>query len=114
MCELQMTTSRREFLALTAAFLLAPRRVLAAGAAVRRGSFAADVGILYSMLNVRLQGALEETVDRDGGRYEVMVAGQGDGIASRIESRGVLRDGRWMPLAGAAWFQVRGRESRTQ
>jgi hypothetical protein len=109
-----MTTSRREFLALSLAVLLTPRRVLAAGPAVRRGSFAADVGILYSMLNFRLQGAVEESVDREGGRYEVLVTGHGDGIANRIESRGVLREGRWMPVAGASWFQVRGRESRTR
>ena len=106
--------SRRSFLTLALAFLLAPPRRLAAEVAVRRGSFAADVGILYSTLNFRLEGGVEESIDRIAGRYEVRVIGQGDGIANRIESSGVLREGRWMPLRGASWFQVRGRESRTQ
>jgi hypothetical protein len=111
---LRVAASRRDFLTLTLALLLAPTRVLGAEPAVRRGTFAADVGILYSMLNFRLEGGVEETLDRESGRYEVRVAGQGDGIANRIESSGMLREGRWMPLRAASWFQVRGRESRTQ
>jgi hypothetical protein len=107
-------TSRRDFLALSLAVLLAPRRVLGAEPAVRRGGLAADVGILYSLLTFRLEGGVEESIDRTAGRYEVRVSGQGEGIANRIESSGMLRGGRWMPLRGASWFQVRGRESRTQ
>jgi hypothetical protein len=42
------------------------------------------------------------------------VRGQGDGIASRIESAGIWREGRWWPLRSASWFQVSGRESRVQ
>jgi hypothetical protein len=57
---------------------------------------------------------VEESIDQEAGRYAVRVTGQGDGIANRIESRGVLREGRWAPLQTASWFQVRGRESRTQ
>jgi hypothetical protein len=83
-------------------------------AAARRGAFSADVAILYSMLSFRLDGAVEESVDREGGRYEVRVTGEGHGIANRIESTGVLREGRWAPVRTASWFQVRGRESRTQ
>ena len=105
--------NRREFLTLALAVLLAPAR-LAAEPVARRGTFAADVGILYQMLTFQLKGEVQESVDRVGGRYDVTVSGQGDGIANRIESSGVLRGGRWVPLRGASWFQVRGRESRTQ
>ena len=106
--------NRRDFLTLLAlAVLLAPAR-LASEPVTRRGTFAADVGILYQMLTFQLKGDVQESVDRAGGRYHVTVSGQGDGIANRVESSGVLRGGRWVPLRGASWFQVRGRESRTQ
>jgi hypothetical protein len=107
-------TNRRNFLTLALAFLLAPPRWLAAEPVARRGTFAADVAILYSMLTFHLQGGMEESIDRKAGRYDVRVSGQGDGIANRIESSGVLRDGRWVPVRGASWFEVRGRESRTR
>ena len=31
-----------------------------------------------------------------------------------MQSHGVLRDGRWCPLRSTSWFQVVGRESRTE
>jgi hypothetical protein len=105
--------NRREFLTLALAVLLAPAR-LAAEPVARRGTFAADVGILYQMLTFQLKGDVQESVDRAGGRYDVTISGQGAGIANRAESTGVLRGGRWVPLRSASWFQVRGRESRTQ
>jgi hypothetical protein len=105
--------NRRDFLTLALAVLLAPAR-LAAEPIARRGTFAADVGILYQMLTFQLKGDVEVSLDRAGGRFDVTVSGQGDGIANRIESSGVLRGGRWVPLRGSSWFQVRGRESRTQ
>ena len=103
---------RRQFLMLGLA-LLAPGR-LGAEPVARRGTFAADVAILYQMLTFRLTGEVQERVDRAAGRYDVRLSGQGDGIANRIESSGILSGGRWMPLRGASWFQVRGRESRLQ
>jgi hypothetical protein len=105
--------NRRDFLTLVLALLLAPAR-LAAEPVARQGTFAADVGILYQMLTFQLKGDVQESVDRAAGRYDVRISGQGSAIANRIESNGVLRDGRWVPLRGASWFQVRGRESRTQ
>src|SRR6266850_2586664 len=105
--------NRREFLTLALAVLLAPAR-LAAEPVARRGTFAADVGILYQMLTFQLKGEVQESVDRAGGRYDVTISGQGAGIANRAESTGVLRGGRWAPLRSVSWFQVRGRESRTQ
>lgn len=105
--------NRRDLLTLVLAVLLAPARLVAEPIA-RRSAFAADVGILYQMLMFQLKGDVQETVDRAAGRYEVRVSGQGDGIANRIESSGVLREGRWSPLRSASWFEVRGRESRVQ
>jgi hypothetical protein len=104
---------RRDFLTLALAVFLIPAR-LAAEPIGRRSAFAADVGILYQMLTFQLKGDVQENIDQAAGRYDVRVNGQGDGIANRIESRGVLRDGRWTPLRGESWFQVRGRESRVQ
>ena len=105
--------NRRDFLTLALAVLLAPAR-LAAAPVDRRGTFAADVGILYQMLTFHMTGDVQESIDRGAGRYEVRISGQGDGIANRIESSGVLRGGRWVPLRDASWFLVKGRESRTQ
>jgi hypothetical protein len=105
--------NRRNFLTLALAVLLAPARLVAEPMA-RRGTFAADVGILYQMLTFHVAGDVQESIDRGTGRYEVRVSGQGDGIANRIESSGLFRGGRWVPLRGTSWFQVKGRESRTQ
>ena len=106
--------NRRDFLTLAVAGVVAPGRVLAAGPAARRSTYVVDVGLLYSMLTFHLEGALDEQVDPVAGRYEVQSAGQGDRISSRLHSRGILRNGRWTPLAAASHFDVYGRESRTQ
>jgi hypothetical protein len=105
--------NRRGFLTLALAALLAPLR-LDAEAVSRRGTFSAEVGILYQMLTFHMNGNLEESIDRMAGRYEVRVEGKGVGIANRIESSGVWQGGRWVPSRSEAWFQVRGRESRSQ
>src|SRR3989454_5789217 len=112
--------SRRRFLGLPLAFLLAPlvawpaRGWAATTSEERKRTYTADVGILYGLLSFRLDGALSEGIDRDAGHYQVKIAGEGDGIANRIESRGLLRDGRWVPLEGRSWFSVKGRESRSE
>jgi hypothetical protein len=106
--------TRRGFLTLALLLGAAPGRLLAAEPTARRGTYAVDVGLLYSLLTFHLEGALEERVDPVGGRYEVHSTGQGDRISSRLHSRGVLRDGRWTPVAAASHFEVYGRQSRTQ
>src|SRR5207247_10612725 len=77
-------------------------------------TYPADVGILYGLLSFRLDGALSEAIDRAAGHYQVTIAGEGDGIANRLESRGRLLDGRWVPLEGRSWVSVKGRESRSE
>jgi hypothetical protein len=44
----------------------------------------------------------------------VTIRGEGGGIANRIECHGVLREGRWHPTSSTSWFQVVGREARTE
>jgi hypothetical protein len=116
--------SRRQFLTLPLALLLAPvgLSLSRAGGGTgrawaqpesRKASYAVDVGILYGLLAFHLDGALNEAVDRATGRYDVRMAGEGDGIANRIESRGVFQDGRWTPRETHSWFSVKGRESRS-
>src|SRR5437879_11337786 len=112
--------SRRHFLGLPLAFLLAPlvawpaRGWVATTSEERKRTYTADVGILYGLLSFRLDGALSEGIDRAAGHYQVTIAGEGDGIANRIWSRGLLREGRWVPLEGRSWFSVKGRESRSE
>lgn len=109
---------RRQFLTLPLGLLLAP--ILApAGLALadvsrRKGVYHADVGLLYELFSFRLDGTIDETVDRGAGRYEITVAGQGKSIANRTESHGVLREGRWAPLLTRSRFQVYGRESSSE
>ncbi|HKB26839.1 MAG TPA: hypothetical protein VKG64_17525 [Methylomirabilota bacterium] len=109
--------SRRRFLTLPLALLLAPAALpwdrARAAPDSRRGTYAVDVGILYGMLGYHLEGTLSETVDRAAGSYEVKIAGEGDGIANRIESSGVLLNGRWAPQESHSFFSVKGRKSRS-
>ena len=112
---LKNSLSRRDLLTLAAALLLAPAgRLAAAESTARRGKFAADINVLYRVLSFHMEGEVEESVDREAGRYEVRLTGQGSGISNRIESSGVLREGRWAPARSASWFEIQGRESRTR
>lgn len=72
------------------------------------------MAILYGMFTLKLKGTIDETVDHAAGRYDVKIAGEGGRIANRIDCQGILRDGRWCPLRTTSWFQVVGREARTQ
>jgi len=105
--------SRREFLTVALVLAVAPGRLLAAEPGVRRGPYAVDIGLLYSMLSFHLEGSFEEQVDRAAGRYTVHSTGQGERISSRVESKGGLRDGRWTPDRAASFFEIYGRQSRT-
>jgi hypothetical protein len=106
--------SRRGFLSLGLGALLSRPFKLRAETVVRQAQYVADVGILYDMLSFHLKGIIEESVDRLSGQYRVVIAGDGASIANRVESVGVLHSGRWAPLRGRSWFNVRGRMSRTE
>lgn len=105
--------SRRRFLTLPVAVLLAPWTTVSAEIRSRKGAYVANVGILYDLFTFRLAGTITESVDRATGQYEVTAVGDGSGIANRVESRGRFQDGRWTPARTVSWFSVRGRESRS-
>lgn len=106
--------TRRQFLTLPAVVLLAPIVRAAGDTLVRRGTYAADVGLLYGLFTLHLTGTIDEVVDRPSGHYEVRITGDGANIANRIESTGRLVDGRWAPVRMVSWFRVRGREARSE
>jgi hypothetical protein len=107
---------RRDFLTLLlGGFVAAVARGRAGAEPVRRSSpYEVEVGLLYNVLSLRLTGTLDESVDRNGGRYAVIVAGEGLGLATRVESSGALRNERWTPLRTGTWFDVSGREARSE
>src|SRR5947208_12954359 len=85
--------TRRQFLALPLAFLLPPVGGLGRGWAAttseaRKGTYTADVGILYGLLTFHLDGVLTDAIDRAGGRYEVSIDVEWDGIANRLIPHG--------------------------
>lgn len=108
---------RRQFLALLLGALLLPvampgSRIRAEGR-TRAGAYVVEVTLLYGMLDLYLDGRFTEVVDPTAGRYRLIAAGRGDGIATRVESAGLLAGGRWAPRAAHAYFGVLGRESRS-
>jgi len=108
-----VSLSRRQFFSLLLAVFLLPRLGRADQSSVS-AAYHADVGILFNLFTFSLEGSVEEQVDLTAGHYRVLVAGEGARIANRIESAGVVRNGRFFPTTTALFFMVRGRESRTQ
>src|SRR5919204_3844076 len=106
--------SRRQFLTLPLAFVLAPLVRVSGEPVMRRGQYAADVGVLYDMLTFHIEGTIDESIDRVAGRYHVVIAGDGASISNRLEGSGRLAQGRWMPLNSRSWLKVRGRLSNTE
>ncbi|MCI0347326.1 MAG: hypothetical protein L0221_18085, partial [Chloroflexi bacterium] len=106
--------TRREFLALPLALAAVPAVAAQSETRLRTSAYDVSVGILYDALSFQIAGTIKESVDRDAGRYEVRLEGQGTGIMNRGEASGVLRDGRWAPLRSSSMFLVHGRESRSQ
>jgi hypothetical protein len=106
--------SRRQFLTLWLFSLFAPPWPTQAVAAVRRGVLGVDVALLYRAISLGLSGTVVETVDQKAGRYELSASGNGRGLASRFQSRGIARAGRWAPVHSSSWFRVAGRESHTE
>jgi hypothetical protein len=94
--------------------LVLAARPVAWGAPVRsRRSYTLDVGVLYGLFRFHNAGGVEETVDRAAGHYDIVIAGQGPGLDTRVHSVGHWRDGRWAPARTQSRFVVRDREART-
>ena len=102
--------TRRGFL-LGALALLLRRPGWAAAVEARRSPYEVDLGILYDLLRFRLTGTIAEAVDRERGRYEVGMRGEGHGIQNQSDSVGILRGARWAPLKSSLRVVVYGRES---
>jgi hypothetical protein len=66
------------------------------------------------MLTLRLEGSIEETIDRGSGEYRIRMVGTGRGIANRFDSSGILRNELWAPVRSESWFDVYGRQSQTE
>jgi hypothetical protein len=106
--------TRRHFLTLPLALLLAPPARAVAETGTRRTSYEAEASVLFGALRFRLAGTIDERVDREAGRYEVLMEGQGTRFANRSESRGALLTGRWAPLSSVSWVKIAGREGRAE
>src|SRR5262249_7488143 len=111
--QLELLT-RRQFLTLPLGVLLLSTTRGAINAQPRKAAYTVEVGLLYDTVTLRLAGTIDETLDRPGGRYDVRIAGEGAGVANRGEASGGWQDDRWVPLRTTSWFQVRGRESRSE
>src|SRR5689334_13743180 len=98
---------RRQFLTLPLFMLLAPFARAVAAPPQTRGWYTADVGVLYDMLTFHLEGSIEEMIDRQNGRYHVVIAGEGPSISNRLDASGILQQGRWVPIHSESWFNVR-------
>jgi hypothetical protein len=104
---------RREFLSWGLGLVLAaPSEAWPAPVHSRR-PYTLDVGVLYDLFTFHNAGGVEEVVDDAAGHYDVVVAGQGSGMETRVQSTGRWRDGRWAPVHTRSRFVVRNRESRT-
>jgi hypothetical protein len=103
---------RRTLLGLALGWLLAPYRWAGAAADGRKAGFTARATLMYGLLRFEESGVIQETIDRDAGRYEVRITGQGTEMSTEIESSGILLDGRWAPARFQDRFVVYGRESR--
>jgi hypothetical protein len=108
---------RRRFLKMLVTSLVAPFGLRATrawpDATSRHAPFIVDAGLLYGVVNLHLDGTLDESIDRAAGTYAVTLGGDGVGMTVRIESRGVLQQRRWTPLEAHSTFTVRGRPTRS-
>ena len=102
---------RRAFLALSLSCLVAPLREGWSQVETRRATYQARTSLLYGVLKFEVGGTIDESVDQGRRRYQVQIAGQGPEMQNRIESSGVLHDGRWTPHRTSTRFVVYGRES---
>ena len=107
-----MVLSRRQFLTLSLAGLLSPREVRAGAHTRATALYTVEAGVFFGWVRYRMDGLLEERIDRTAGTYRLVASGAGEGIAHRVESSGVIRDGRFWPTASRSSFLIRGRESR--
>jgi len=104
--------SRRAFLATALPRLVSPRAALAAAPATQVFDYSVNVGVLFNLLTFALKGTVVKEIDLAAGRYRVSVNGEGDSISLHTDARGMIRQGRFMPVETHSQSIIRGRESR--
>src|SRR4029453_6084798 len=77
---------------------LPTRRAAANLPADRTFDYRVDISMLFDLLRYSVGGAMVEGVDAGAGRYGVLITGSGAGVATRIEARGLIDNGRYRPL----------------
>lgn len=70
-----------------------------------------DLSVLFSVLTISVIGTVTQEIDRQGGKYRVVMEGQGTGITTRTEASGIIRDGRFKPVETRAIHHFRGRQN---
>ena len=106
-----LTTSRRQFLTLPVLGLLPLRAAIGRAEEQSVRSYEANVGVLFDLFTFSLKGNVTAEIDRPGARYRVTMAGEGPGVTTGTEARGVIREGRFMPTETRGYYVLRGRES---
>ena len=104
--------SRRAFLAASLPLLVSPRVALAEPPARQVFDYSLNVGVLFNLITFALKGTVVKEIDHTAGRYRVSMNGEGDSISLHTEARGMIRQGRFMPVEMRSQSTIRGRESR--
>ena len=104
--------SRRAFLAASLPLLVSPRAALAEVPARQVFDYSVNVGVLFNLITFALKGTVVKEIDHTAGRYRISVNGEGDSISLHTEARGMIRQGRFMPVEIRSHSTIRGRESR--
>jgi len=106
--------SRRRLLQMAILAAFAPRvgPVHAAERTVKTYAYEANVGVLFNLLTYTLTGTVTADIDQANERYRVEMNGSGPGARARTESRGIIREGRFMPIETRSSHTVRGRDNR--
>ncbi len=111
---MSLLISRRRLL--TLALLSALPRPVGGEESVRRGSsrYELRIGVLFDLFTYTISGNVLEEIDAAAGRYRVSITGEGTGVTGGVETSGIIRDGRFLPVRMRSGHTVRGRESRVQ
>ena len=104
--------SRRAFLAASLPLLASPRAALAEARARQVFDYSVDVGVLFNLITFALKGTVVKEIDHTAGRYRISMNGEGDSISLHTDARGMIRQGRFMPVEIRSHSTIRGRESR--
>jgi hypothetical protein len=104
--------SRRTFLAALLPLLASPRAASAEAPARQVFDYSVSVGVLFNLINFALKGTVVKEIDHTAGSYRVSMNGEGDSISLHTDARGMIRQGRFMPLETRSQSIIRGRESR--